>query len=100
MGVFISKRGLKMENKKSKTEVKEVNHDPINHPKHYTFGKFQVIDVLEDWFPYNPALWQVGKYIARAAWKGEYLEDLKKAQFYLERAIEKAETIADSLGDF
>jgi hypothetical protein len=63
--------------------------DPVNHPDHYTFGKFEVIDVLEDWFPTDPLLWQVGKYIARAGRKGAALEDLEKAAWYLRRRIEK-----------
>jgi hypothetical protein len=70
-------------------------HDPVNHPGHYTFGRFEVIDVLEDWFPADPLLWQVGKYIARAGRKGSLLEDLKKAAWYLNRRIEK-ETAAGS----
>lgn len=65
--------------------------DMVYHPKHYTFGKFEVIDVLEDWFPTDPLLWQVGKYISRAGRKGSRAEDLKKARFYLDRAILQAE---------
>jgi len=61
--------------------------DSVVHPAHYTFGRFEVIDVLEDWFPKDPLLFNVGKYIARAAHKGRELEDLKKARFYLERRI-------------
>jgi hypothetical protein len=67
-------------------------HDPINHPGHYTFGKYEVIDVLEDWFPADPLLWQVGKYIARASRKGNLAEDLKKAAWYLQRRIEKEDS--------
>lgn len=66
-------------------------NDPVNHPTHYTFGKFEVIDVLEDWFPNDPLLWQVGKYISRAGRKGSKTVDLKKARFYLDRAIVQAE---------
>jgi len=43
-----------------------MENDNVNHPNHYTFGRYEVIDVLEDWFPTDPLLWQVGKYIARA----------------------------------
>lgn len=67
--------------------------DTVNHPAHYTFGKFEVIDVLEEWFPTNPLLWQVGKYIARADHKGNRLTDLKKAQWYLQREIDRLERI-------
>lgn len=62
--------------------------DIVNHPPHYTFGKFEVIDVIEDWkLPYH--LGNVVKYIARAGRKdpGKELEDLKKARFYLDRFI-------------
>lgn len=66
-------------------------NDMVNRPPHYTFGKFEVIEVLEDWFPRSPLLWQVGKYIARAEHKGSPLQDLKKAQWYLNRAIQQLE---------
>jgi len=52
--------------------------DPINSPAHYTFGKIEVIDVLEEWFPADPLLWQVGKYIARAGRKGRRLRTWKR----------------------
>lgn len=65
--------------------------DPVNHPKHYNETKFEVWDVLDAWFPTNPLLWQVGKYIARADRKGEPVEDLKKAKVYLEREISRRE---------
>ena len=67
------------------------SNDPVNHPSHYTFGRFEVIDVLQDWFPTNPLLWQIVKYVARAQHKGNMLQDLKKAQFYLNKAIEQLE---------
>lgn len=67
------------------------NDDPVIHPAHYTFSKYEVIDVLEEWFENDPLLWQVGKYIARATHKGRELEDLKKAFFYLGRKIQKLE---------
>ena len=72
-------------------DTRMIEDDPVNHPKHYTFGNFEVIDVLQDWFPNNPLLWQVGKYIARAERKGRTLEDLRKARFYLDREIERLE---------
>ena len=68
--------------------MEEVNRNVVK-PVHYTFGKYEVIDILEDWFPTDPLLWQVGKYIARAGRKGSAVEDLEKAKFYLERKIEK-----------
>jgi len=61
----------------------------VDHPPHYTQGKFEVIEVLEDWFLKDPLLWQVGKYIARSPHKGTELQDLEKAKWYLERKIAK-----------
>ena len=74
-----------------KSEIVPPAADPVNHPSHYTFGKYEVIDVLSDWFPTNPLLWQVGKYIARADHKNSMIQDLKKARFYLQREIERIE---------
>jgi hypothetical protein len=72
------------------------NSNPVNHPSHYTFGKFEVIEVLEDWFPTNPLLWQVGKYLARAEHKGNSIQDLEKARWYLDREIEKRKGAIDA----
>jgi len=64
--------------------------DIINHPPHYNFGTFEVIDVIEDWkLEYHEG--NCIKYIARAKHKGNELEDLKKAQWYLNRKISKLE---------
>lgn len=63
-----------------------INHDAVNHPSHYTRGKIEVIDFIEDQqLPYH--LGNVIKYIARAGYKGDKLEDLKKARWYLDRYI-------------
>lgn len=70
------------------SEVKVVpkKEDVINHPSHYTRGKIEVIDFIEDQqLPYH--LGNVIKYIARAGYKGDKLEDLKKARWYLDRYI-------------
>ena len=65
--------------------------DNINSPKHYTSGKFEVIDVIEDW-GLNFRLANTVKYIARHQHKGKPLEDLKKALWYLQREIDKYES--------
>jgi len=62
--------------------------DMVNHPQHYTFGSIEVIDAIESWdLPYH--LGNVIKYVARAKHKNNELEDLLKAQWYLNRYIEK-----------
>ena len=72
------------------SEVKTIElpkkEDVINHPSHYTRGKIEVIDFIEDQqLPYH--LGNVIKYVARAGYKGDKLEDLKKARWYLDRYI-------------
>lgn len=60
--------------------------DDINHPSHYNKGKIEVIDFIEDQ-GLSFHLGNVIKYIARAGSKGDKLEDLKKARWYLDRYI-------------
>jgi hypothetical protein len=65
-------------------------NNTVNHPTHYNQGKLEVIDVIEDWklgFCEGNAV----KYIARAKHKGKELEDLQKARWYLDRAIQALE---------
>ena len=64
--------------------------DNISHPSHYTDGKIEVIDFIED-KKLGFHLGNVVKYVARAGKKNpdKYYEDLKKASWYLNREIEK-----------
>lgn len=67
-------------------------HDVVNHPAHYTDGGIEVIDFIEaKLLGYH--LGNVVKYICRAGKKGTNmgLQDLQKARWYLDRAIEKNE---------
>ncbi len=62
--------------------------DVVNHPAHYTFGKYEVIDVIEDW-GLNYRLGNALKYLARSNHKGDKINDLNKAVWYINREIEK-----------
>lgn len=63
-------------------------NDLINKPPHYTHGKIESIEVIEDWgLGFN--LGSVIKYICRCDHKGKPIEDLKKAAWYINREIEK-----------
>jgi hypothetical protein len=64
-------------------------NDTVNHPPHYTVGRIEVIDAIEAW-ELGFHLGNVVKYVARAAHKGSFLEDLRKARWYLDRQIELA----------
>jgi len=62
-------------------------NDNINHPPHYTTGGIETIDFIEaKQLDYH--LGNVVKYITRADHKGDKLENLKKAQWYLNRAVD------------
>lgn len=60
--------------------------DAVNHPSHYTHGKFEVIDVIEDWqLGFNDG--NAVKYIGRHRHKANPKEDLKKALWYIAREL-------------
>jgi len=61
--------------------------DPVNHPSHYTDGKIEVIDYIED-KAFNYHLGNAIKYISRAGKKDDAVTDLKKAVWYINRYIE------------
>lgn len=68
--------------------------EAVNHPAHYGGDTtYEVIKVIEAWeLDKSFCLGNTVKYIARAGKKNEnILEDLKKAQWYLNREIEKLE---------
>ena len=68
--------------------VAQHHTDMVNHPPHYKAGGIETIDFIEaKELDYH--LGNVIKYVSRADHKGNKLEDLKKAQWYLARAIEK-----------
>lgn len=64
--------------------------DVVNHPPHYKVGGIETIDFIEA-KGLNYHLGNVVKYITRADHKGDRLENLKKAQWYLTREIAASE---------
>lgn len=65
-------------------------HDPVNHPRHYTQhpSGVECIDVTEH-FNFNRG--NAIKYIWRAGDKGNEIQDLQKAAWYITREIERLE---------
>jgi hypothetical protein len=63
--------------------------DNVNHPSHYTDGKIEVIDFIED-KKLDFHLGNAVKYISRAGKKNpeKTVEDLQKAVWYINRKIE------------
>lgn len=61
--------------------------DMVNHPPHYKGPtEIECIDVVEH-FNFNRG--NAIKYLWRAGSKGDELEDLRKAKWYIEREIER-----------
>lgn len=65
-------------------------NDNVNHPAHYTSGKFETIEIIQD--KLTPEMFEgfcvgnVLKYITRYKLKNG-IEDLKKARWYLDKVI-------------
>lgn len=69
-----------------------MSKDAVNHPPHYTRGKYEPIEVIEDW-GLGFCLGNAVKYIARAGHKdpAKEIEDLKKARWYIDREVARLE---------
>lgn len=66
-------------------------NSPVDHPAHYNQGKFEVIDVIDDW-KLGFCLGNAVKYIARAGHKDKNpVEDLNKAIWYIQHEIKLIE---------
>lgn len=62
--------------------------DMVNHPSHYNVKGFEVIDII-DAFGLNFNMGNALKYLLRADRKGNKVQDLQKAIWYLQREINK-----------
>lgn len=66
--------------------LKPTQTDSVNHPAHYNRGKIEVADFIYDQqlnFNRGNAI----KYICRAGFKGDMVEDLEKAIWYLNHEL-------------
>ena len=77
-------------------EAHALNEDMVNSPSHYTYGKVECIEAIQEsmsaeafkGYCKGAAL----KYLWRYERKAKPLEDLKKAQWYLNKLIEVVES--------
>ena len=83
-----------MPQKEDKGGKKKDMSDLVHNPPHYKSGGIEAIDVIEA-FELNFRLANVVKYVLRAGRKGDALEDLEKAAWYLDREIDKLEEQAE-----
>ncbi len=74
---------------------KEYSDDVVNCPAHYTDGKIEVIEYIED-KKFGFHLGNAIKYISRAGKKdkSKEVEDLKKAIWYIQRRIKELEEMS------
>jgi len=70
-----------------------MTEDVVNTPSHYSSGSIECVDYLKDNMPWDSYLggleWNVKKYLHRWRYKKKPVEDLKKAQWYLNRLIKE-----------
>ena len=72
--------------------------DPaVDHPQHYNMGRIEVIDIIED-ADLNFNLGNVIKYVLRAPHKGEPVQDLEKALWYLGRELNRVRKVSSEPG--
>lgn len=69
----------------------EKESDNINHPSHYNQGGIECFDVIRAAIGADGLrkfmLGNTIKYLFRCEHKGQYLDDVKKARFYLDQVI-------------
>jgi hypothetical protein len=76
-----------------------VTANNVDHPAHYGGNTpYETIKVIEAW-ALGFHLGNAVKYIARAGKKGDRVEDLKKARWYLDREIARAEAEAADVAE-
>ena len=74
-------------------EDKTYENENVNAPQHYLHGKKETIDVINDCMTgdefHGYLKGNILKYVSRYKFKGEPLQDLQKASWYLNRLIKE-----------
>ena len=82
--------------------IMEENKNMIDHPSHYTNG-LECIDEMVAVFGVEAVIahckWNAWKYRYRAGNKWDKEEDLKKADWYLQKAVELQNNYFDAIKD-
>jgi hypothetical protein len=71
-------------------KMKDQIYDPVNQPEHYRVGEVEAIDYISQQLGSGVKDYLLGnhmKYIHRHRFKGNAVEDLEKAEWYLRRLI-------------
>lgn len=83
--------------------IKPGDHDPVKKPGHYTYGRFECIDIIEDILAdaSGPEAFLIGNAI-KYLWRFQHkngTEDLEKARWYLDRAITRRRAMEGTRAD-
>ena len=80
-----------------KTSRNKERREFVNHPAHYGGDvDHETWKCLNDWgLEKDALLWNAAKYLSRAGKKDPLIQDLKKAQWYLNKRIELLENRKD-----
>jgi hypothetical protein len=73
-----------------KRDRERIEEDNVNKPAHYRVGEVEAIDYIAQQLGTGVKdylLGNVHKYLHRHRFKGQALEDLKKAEWYLQRLL-------------
>lgn len=96
---YVSVDNIKQDESADDIEQDDETVDMVNHPAHYT-GNIECIDAMTEAFGQEAVdtfcLLNTFKYIWRCKKKGKELEDLRKAQWYFKRLLEKEENTNDN----
>ena len=82
-----------LERQQEHPRMQQVNNDTVNNPSHYGNGEIECIVYMKD--NMDPQMFQgylegnAKKYLHRWRYKGNGVEDLKKARWYLDRLIKE-----------
>ena len=91
--VKISREENKLQKEKKLIRLTSSVDDRVDHPSHYTNGSQEAIVTIEEAIDGAPSVQagmlqaQVLKYLLRVWYKDNPLEDLKKAQWYLNKLV-------------
>lgn len=83
--------------------IKPGDHDPVKKPGHYTYGRYECIDIIEDILAdaRGPEGFLIGNAI-KYLWRFQHkngTEDLEKARWYLDRAITRRRAMDGTRAD-
>lgn len=73
--------------------VYDTKNDPVSYPSHYTHGTIECIDYIDSCgYGLDFCLANAIKYLTRCKLKGNMIQDIKKAIWYAQHAVDNLES--------